>query len=125
MYNKIKPGKTGLQVNTSTRGEWIEEKVRRIVNNDEPIKDGAEGTYTEREEGVRPEMDPRTDKWDLAIEATEKAQKNTLSKREQRIGERTYDTMTEDQQKEFNTKFPKNKHAGKGGGEKTGGEGKA
>lgn len=50
-------------------GESIEEKVRRIVNNNEPIEDTAPLIYTERKDGVRPEFNIRTDKWDIALEA--------------------------------------------------------
>ena len=41
-------------------GETIETKVNRIVNNGEPIKDGAPIIYTERKDGVLPEYDIRT-----------------------------------------------------------------
>ena len=34
--------------------EYIEEKVRRITENKEPIKDGAPIIYTERKDGVNP-----------------------------------------------------------------------
>ena len=60
MYNKNKPIKTGLSVNTSFQGETIEEKIRRITNNKEPITDGAPITYTERKDGVMPEYNIRT-----------------------------------------------------------------
>lgn len=117
----IRPTKTDITTKPLKNGEPMEAKVRRILNNDEPITDGIQEAYTEREEGVRPEFDARTDKWDIAIEATEKAQNNTLRQRELRIGEKTFDTMTPEQQQEFNTKFPGNKHAGK----TSKGEGKA
>ena len=41
-------------------GESIETKVNRIVNNGEPITDGAPIIYTERKDGVLPEYDIRT-----------------------------------------------------------------
>lgn len=50
-------------------GETIENKVRRIVGNNEPIEDTAPLIYTERKDGVRPEFNIRTDKWDVALEA--------------------------------------------------------
>lgn len=53
-------------------GESIEEKVSRITENNEPITDGAPIVYTKRSEGIRPEFDIRTDKWDLAQEKMEK-----------------------------------------------------
>lgn len=92
-------------------GETIEEKMRRIMNNREPITDGAPIIYTERQEGVNPLYDIRTDKWDAVLEATTEIHNKHINKRLQGIGERGYDKMSEEQKKEFNTKFPKNKHA--------------
>ena len=47
-------------------GEFIEEKVARVVENKEPIEDGAPIIYTERKDGVIPAYNIRTDKWDIA-----------------------------------------------------------
>lgn len=52
-------------------GENIENKVSRIVENNEPISDGAPLVYTERSKGVLPEYNIRTDKWNLALEKME------------------------------------------------------
>lgn len=84
MYKKNKTNKTGLSVNTSFEGETIEEKIRRITNNKEPITDGAPITYTERKDGVKPEYNIRTDRWELAVDAMDTVSKQALSKREQR-----------------------------------------
>ena len=54
---------------TTYEGETIEAKVNRIVNNGEPITDGTPIIYTERKDGVLPEYDIRTDRWDIAIDA--------------------------------------------------------
>jgi len=56
MYNKKQPNKTTIHRNTSYQGETLEKKINRIVNNKEPIKDGAPLMYTERKDGVRAEM---------------------------------------------------------------------
>ena len=53
-------------------GEFIEEKVARVVENKEPIEDGAPIIYTERKDGVLPAYNIRTDKWDIALTAMEK-----------------------------------------------------
>ena len=50
-----KPIKTN---NEYQEGESIENKVRRITENNEPITDGAPIIYTNREDGVKP--------WNLA-----------------------------------------------------------
>lgn len=111
MFNKIKATKTKIKRNTSYKGETIEQKINRIVNNKEPITDGAPIIFTDRKDGVKPEMDIRTDRFEVAIEAMNHVAGSHQAKREQRIGERTYDTMNDTQQAEFDKKFPQNKHA--------------
>lgn len=72
--------KTGFPVE-AYEGESIEDKCARIVENNEPISDGAPLTYTKRADGVRPEYNIRTDKWDVAIETMNKvaqAKKNKI-----------------------------------------------
>lgn len=63
-----------------TEGETIEEKVKRIVEEGEAIKDGAPIIYTELKDGVRPEFDIRTDKWIVAMNAMEKVSNYEASK---------------------------------------------
>lgn len=48
----------------------------------EPIKDGAPIIYTKRSEGVRPEHDIRTDRFDIAIDAMDKTAKSYAARRE-------------------------------------------
>lgn len=50
-------------------GETIEDKVRRIVENKEPIGDNATMIYTNYKDGVIKAYDIRTDKWDVALDA--------------------------------------------------------
>ena len=61
-------------------GETIETKVERVVNNNEPITDGAPLLYTERKNGVEPAFDVRTDRWDLAIDAMDLVTRDKLAK---------------------------------------------
>lgn len=49
------------------------QKLRRIVENKEPIKDEAPTIYTPKSKGVMPEYDIRTDRFEVAREALEKA----------------------------------------------------
>ena len=84
MYKTRKPNKTSLRVNNSVEGETIEVKVQRIVIQGDPITDGAPMIYTERKDGVRPEYDIRTDRFELAIEAMDRQSKDHLAKREER-----------------------------------------
>ena len=79
---KIKQ-RTTLKVNNSVEGETIEEKVRRIIENNEPISDTAPIIYTNRKDGVLPAYDIRTDRFDIAIEAMDKVTKTTIAKRDE------------------------------------------
>lgn len=109
MYKNKKPGTTSISSNKAKTGEYIEAKVRRILNNKEPIKDGAPRLFTERKDGVIPEYDIRTDKWESAVEATSKISQSHIDKREERQGERTWDTMSNEDRAAFKAKFPNNK----------------
>lgn len=87
MYHFKKPTKTTLDVNQTYEGESIENKVRRITNNREPIKDTAPLIYTERKDGVQPAYDIRTDRFDLALDATDKIAQHHLAKRKAKVVE--------------------------------------
>lgn len=64
-------------------GESIEKKVRRVVENKEPISDGAPIIYTEKKDGVLPQFNIRTDKWDIALDAMDKVQASRIAKSKQ------------------------------------------
>lgn len=78
---KNKPTTTSIKRNTSYVGETIEHKINRIVNNKEPIKDGAPIIYTDRKDGVQPQYDVRTDRFELAVMATDHIHQQHLAKR--------------------------------------------
>lgn len=61
-------------------GETIEAKVRRIVDSKEPITDGAPIIYTEKKDGVLPQFDIRTDRWDMAIIAMDAANRAKIAR---------------------------------------------
>lgn len=61
-------------------GESIENKVRRITENNEPITDGAPIIYTNRDDGVLPAYNIRTDRWDVAQAAMEAVNQANLAK---------------------------------------------
>lgn len=84
MYNKNVLPKTQMKVNESYDGETIEQKIRRIVNNKEPITDGAPIIFTERKDGVQPDYNIRTDRWEVAIDAMDIVTKAHQAKREER-----------------------------------------
>lgn len=88
MIKKEIKQKTSLFINTSYEGETIETKIERITTNKEPIQDGAPLIYTDRRDGVRPEYDIRTDRWEIAIDAMDAVTKTNLAKRQNYIKER-------------------------------------
>lgn len=81
MYKKVIAKASSLYVNNSYSGERIEEKIQRIVNNNEPIKDGAPLVYTDRKDGVKPEYDIRTDRMEIAVDAMDKVAAANIAKR--------------------------------------------
>jgi hypothetical protein len=110
MYRQNKAQQTTLNVHASYQGERIEQKIQRIVNNKEPITDGAPIIYTERKNGVEPQYNIKTDRWEIALDAMDAVSRSHTAKREMQIGERTFDTMTPEQQKAHTDKFPNSKH---------------
>lgn len=72
-----KPVKTNYEYQ---KGESIENKVRRITENNEPITDGAPIIYTNREDGVLPAYNIRTDRWDVAQAAMDAVNQANLAK---------------------------------------------
>lgn len=97
MYKQNKHQPTSIKRNTSYQGETIEHKIDRIINNREPITDGAPLIYEEREEGVKPEHNIRTDRFDLAIDAMTVVTKTELAKRKKRIDDRLEAKKTPEQ----------------------------
>lgn len=61
-------------------GESIEEKVRRVVETNEPIEDGAPLIYTPKESGVVAAYNIRTDRWEIAQDAMSLKYKAEIAK---------------------------------------------
>lgn len=72
-----KPIKTNYEYQ---KGESIENKVRRITENNEPITDGAPIIYTNRDDGVLPAYNIRTDRWEVAQAAMDAVNQANLAK---------------------------------------------
>ena len=72
-----KPPKTNYEYQ---KGETIENKVRRITENNEPITDGAPIIYTNRDDGVLPAYNIRTDRWEIAQAAMDAVNQANLAK---------------------------------------------
>lgn len=71
-----------LQVNQLELGESIEEKMRRVTADNEPIENVAPLLFTERKDGVLAECDIRTDRWEIAQDAMTAVEKSITAKRQ-------------------------------------------
>jgi len=87
MYKTPKYHKSTITSIEKMEGETIENKIERIVNNGEPITDGAPIIYTERKDGVISAYDVRTDRWEIATDAMDKVTKMKIAKAEERAQE--------------------------------------
>ena len=67
MYSKVIYKKSTVTSVKVFEAERIEDKVKRIINNQEPITDGAPIIYTEKGK-INPNFDHRTDRWEIATE---------------------------------------------------------
>ena len=69
----INRGKTGINtVGVLRQGQRLEEFLRKAMAGNEPIQATAKITYNDRKDGVLPQHDIRTDRFDLALMATDK-----------------------------------------------------
>lgn len=82
MYKNNLNNRTGFNINNSVEGERIEDKVERLVNNREPIRDASTIIYTEKKDGVMPAYNARTDRFEVAIEAMDKVHRSGIAKRD-------------------------------------------
>lgn len=72
-----KPIKTNYEYQL---GESIENKIRRITENNEPITDSAPIIYTNRDDGVLPAYNIRTDRFEIAQAAMDAVNQANLAK---------------------------------------------
>lgn len=74
-----------LEINTSSPGELLEIKIEKLMHAKEPLSDGATPLiYTPRAEGIRASTNIRTDRFEIAVEATDKIAKSYMARREER-----------------------------------------
>lgn len=100
MFKKIKAGKTKLRGSATTKGETLEQKIRRIMQNKEGIEDGAPIIYTERKDGVQPAYNIRADRFEIAIDAMDSITKGHKARREERIGKKAIEGMNKESKTE-------------------------
>lgn len=68
--------------NNLFEGESIEREVERLTTEKTPIESVSPQIYTEAKEGVLPEYDIRTDRWEIAMEAMDSVAASYRAKRE-------------------------------------------
>lgn len=66
-------------------GESIEEKVRKVTADNTNIEAISPMIYTERKDGVLPEYNIRTDKWDIAQQAMDTIAVGTRERRNKEV----------------------------------------
>lgn len=90
MKRKANYHKSGKAIATTESyvGEPLEEKIRRVIESNAPIEAISPEIYTERKEGVRPEMDIRTDRFDVALNAMDAITEGVRSRRAQKAKEK-------------------------------------
>lgn len=80
MYRHTYPTESLLKGVEKFEGELIEQKVARITEAGDPIKDGAPLIYTDRKDGVLPAYDIRTDRFEVAADAMNKIHADEAAK---------------------------------------------
>lgn len=84
MNRKVYYNTTQIEVvGVQREGESIEEMLRRALINKEPIKGQAKLTYNDRKDGVLPQHDIRTDRFEVAMLATDKIHATEAAKRQE------------------------------------------
>ena len=77
--NKIRINNFKGMIEMTEEGETLIKKIQRILDENEPLTDGAPMIYTPKQEGVREDCDIRTDKWEIAMNAMDKVNNYKLS----------------------------------------------
>lgn len=85
-YRRTTPNKNVIPGVEKFAGETIEQKCRRIVEEDEPIKDGAPEIFTDRKDGVIAAYNIRTDRFEIAAEAMDAVNRSQIARSENNPG---------------------------------------
>ena len=70
-------------------GFTIEEIINKALSENEPIGDAVPLIYTDRKDGVRPEYDIRTDRFEMAMKAMDKVAQDITARREAKMKPQT------------------------------------
>lgn len=77
--NKIRVNNFAGMIEMIEPGETLIKKCQRILDEGEPLTDGAPMIYTPKQAGVKPECNVRTDKWDIAMNAMDRVNSYKLT----------------------------------------------
>lgn len=77
--NKIRINNFKGMINENEKGETLIKKIQRILDENEPLTDGAPMIYTPKQAGVRDDCNIRADKWSIAMNAMDKVNNYKLN----------------------------------------------
>lgn len=77
--NKIRINNFKGMIEITEKGETLIKKIQRILDENEPLTDGAPMIYTPKQAGVRDDCNIRTDKWTLAMDAMDRVNNYKLN----------------------------------------------
>lgn len=77
--NKIRVNNFAGMIKMTDLGETLIKKCQRILDEGEPLTDGAPMIYTPKQAGVRDDCNIRTDKWALAMSAMDRVNNYKLN----------------------------------------------
>lgn len=78
--------KTGLSVNESNAGKPLERKIaERLALGEKLDENQSPLLYTDKRDGVIAGYDPRTDRFEVALDAKEKVEKSKQAKRDAQL----------------------------------------
>lgn len=82
MRTKNNYPKTQLRGGNTFEGESIEEQVRKMIAEHEPIESSSPIIFTPPKDGVLPQYDIRTDRWQIAQDTMDKVTASKIAKRD-------------------------------------------
>ena len=77
--NKIRINNFKGMIEMTEKGEILIKKIQRILDENEPLTDGAPMIYTPKQAGVRDDCNIRADKWSIAMNAMDKVNNYKLN----------------------------------------------
>lgn len=109
-YKPGTPTRTRLHINKCKEGEPLEQKLERMIANKEKMQGDTPIIFTERAKGVEPQYNIRTDRMEVAVDATTKVKKSYQARREEAAKARQGETKPKQEQ---NDAGAENKSEGK------------